>query len=859
MRIISLEITNYRSLKKLTLSELDDHGVILISGENEQGKSTVVEALNNVLWTKYSSKNASVRAAKTINGTEPPEVRLHARMGSTEFVIYKRFINRPAATLEIISPRKANYSDNEADDKLRELLADNLDVDLAKAMFITPDNAGLSFQPAALGALTSALDKQSGGDSGTDATGIIAAAQQEFERYYTAKGKPRAELLAAQEALDKAQARTAEAQARVDALTHDVAEVEAHTMHKAKAEAELPGARDVLRKATEELEAAVAASEVADGARKQWDLARTNLELVTERLTARRELVATVQAHAAELTALEAQLEEIAEAAQAEAARVEEANKAHLEAVEKRNVARERRGEAQDIVRLAKIKKQSDEDAALLEELSALEVPEVPTTKVTKDALEQIAAAAEDLRVAARAVEMAAPKVEVSAAEPTTISRDDEDLSVDSTPQQFVAAAATTLRIGGVSVRIDPGDVVDSRHVELAQAHLDGLLARVGCLSLEAARLELEQVEAATAQADEVRKRRNVLLKDRSIDSLRESVEAARTMLADAEVPEVGEAEKALEQAEVAVDAAQQEADAAQARVHGLSERPAAAKLERFSGGLERVKQQLEAQRACLDELEKTQSLEDLESSFDSAQRAEAEKKVVFEQAAAEACKIDVDIAKRTVQAAAAKEEKVAARILESDYALARLEGAIAQAAGSAEELDLARSEEEIAARHHERVARRAQAARLLLETLLKHRDEARRKYEAPFIAELEKLARPVFGTEVSFTLNDNLDVVSRTIEGVTVEVDQLSEGAKEQLSLLTRFAVARLVSSEGVPIIIDDQLGSTDDVRLMHMGTVVQMLGDTEQVIILTAAPARFDYISGADVREMRSIAVPV
>ena len=105
MRIISLEITNYRSLKKLTLSELDDHGVILISGENEQGKSTVVEALNNVLWTKYSSKNASVRAAKTINGTEPPEVRLHARMGSTEFVIYKRFINRPAATLEIISPR----------------------------------------------------------------------------------------------------------------------------------------------------------------------------------------------------------------------------------------------------------------------------------------------------------------------------------------------------------------------------------------------------------------------------------------------------------------------------------------------------------------------------------------------------------------------------------------------------------------------------------------------------------------------------------------------------------------------------------------------------------------------------------
>ena len=58
MRIHSLEIKNVRGIEHLVLDDLPETGVVVIHGENEAGKSTIVEALDVVLTEKHPGSAA---------------------------------------------------------------------------------------------------------------------------------------------------------------------------------------------------------------------------------------------------------------------------------------------------------------------------------------------------------------------------------------------------------------------------------------------------------------------------------------------------------------------------------------------------------------------------------------------------------------------------------------------------------------------------------------------------------------------------------------------------------------------------------------------------------------------------------
>lgn len=161
----------------------------------------------------------------------------------------------------------------------------------------------------------------------------------------------------------------------------------------------------------------------------------------------------------------------------------------------------------------------------------------------------------------------------------------------------------------------------------------------------------------------------------------------------------------------------------------------------------------------------------------------------------------------------------------------------------------------EVAERRLNSVKRRAEASKLLFETLVRNRDEARRQYAQPFVEQLVRLAAPVFGTEVSFSLDENLSVVARTSGNKTVAVKDLSGGAQEQLAILTRFAVAGLVSDESVPVFVDDALGSTDTTRQQLMAMLFSELGKRMQVFVLTCVPDRYSYVVGKHQYEMAEL----
>ena len=143
------------------------------------------------------------------------------------------------------------------------------------------------------------------------------------------------------------------------------------------------------------------------------------------------------------------------------------------------------------------------------------------------------------------------------------------------------------------------------------------------------------------------------------------------------------------------------------------------------------------------------------------------------------------------------------------------------------------------------RLLRRAGAAKLLFDTLKIERDTTRRTYVAPLREGIERLGRHVFGHTVRVEVDENLQIVNRTMDGITVALEQLSNGAQEQMGLLVRLAAAQIVAKDGgVPLVLDDALGSSDQGRLESMGAVLRIASQDIQTIILTCAPERYIHV---------------
>ena len=216
---------------------------------------------------------------------------------------------------------------------------------------------------------------------------------------------------------------------------------------------------------------------------------------------------------------------------------------------------------------------------------------------------------------------------------------------------------------------------------------------------------------------------------------------------------------------------------------------------------------------------------------------------------------VDLDTANSLVEGAQSHLDYLTDRIQRCEVDLGRLSSEVNFHSGAAERAQQATAAVEMARAVYESVDKRAQAARYLRELLLKHRDAARQRYAAPFVAALSQLARTVYGGDITFELDDGLRVTTRTQDNETVSLASLSGGAREQLAILTRFAIAQLVGPESVPVIVDDALGSTDAHRLQLMDTLFSHVGRDNQVLVFTCMPERYSRVPGRDERDIASL----
>lgn len=121
----------------------------------------------------------------------------------------------------------------------------------------------------------------------------------------------------------------------------------------------------------------------------------------------------------------------------------------------------------------------------------------------------------------------------------------------------------------------------------------------------------------------------------------------------------------------------------------------------------------------------------------------------------------------------------------------------------------------------------------LLRDTLVVTQTRLRDAYTAPVTQELAPLlSRVIPGAEAG--LGDSLGVDTVLRDGKVEKIGQLSGGTQEQFAILTRLAYARLLARSGAsaPVILDDALVYADDARRDAMFDVLGLVSSGEMPI---------------------------
>jgi hypothetical protein len=868
MKLHRLVLKNYRGIEHREI-DFPDHGVVVISGANEIGKSSMVEALDLLLESRDRSTKKEVKQVKPTHADVGSEVTAEIGTGPYRFVYHKRFHKKCETQLTVLEPRREQHSGDEAHDRVQAMLAETVDTELWRAQRVLQSASTDAVNLSGCDALTRALDVAAGDAaalSGTEPL-LIDRIDTEYARYFTPTGRPTGEWTAAIKALEAANAEVeqcAAAVAEVDdrvqrhaTLTVELAQLAQRQQKASARQAAAEAAADAITALAEQVREAELIAAAATATSTASTAAHTERERLRTETDSRTAAVTALEADAREAAQAQAMARDVATEADAV---VEQANQDLAAAEERAETARRqvddlaRREEAQRLIsKLAKI------DAALSERDEIAK--ELSTITVTDDLLRQIEQAA------------------------GAVDRTEGQLALVSATVEFVAAADIELIIGDQLVSLPVGHTWSTVANTATEVEIPGIVtARVtpGTSALDiqekyAAAQEKLAVALTSAQVDDLTAARQADQRRRELQSTRDQLTATLTgLLGDDDVEQLRFRLAELHSLpalpdDVDAGAARGEllealAARAQAGVDCETHRKVAAlamsKLTEVSTQATRLQDKLVTQRAELavvvDRLTQQRATvaDDrlaaaAEADLSAAQTAAARVTELAEQLAAAAPDAVAAELTQAVEAAAVLRERhdEIARTLHEIASQLMVFGT----EGRKGKLDAAEIQYEHARDEHDRVGRRARAVQLLREVMVRHRDTTRLRYVEPFRSELQRLGRPVFGPSFEVDIDSDLCILNRTLDGCTVPYESLSGGAKEQLGILARLAGAALVAKEdAVPILIDDALGFTDPQRLVKMATVFNTLGERGQVIVLTCTPGRYDGMKDAQRIEL-------
>jgi AAA ATPase-like protein len=275
MKLHRLVLTNYRGITHRDI-EFPDRGVVVVSGPNETGKTSMLEALDLLLESKDRSSKKEVKQVKPTHADVGAEVIAEISAGPYRFVYRKRFHKKPETELTVLAPRREQLTGDEAHERVRAMLAETVDLDLWQAQRVLQSAPMSAADLSGCNSLSRALDVAAGEVddaaappaecAGTVDALLIDRVEQEYRRYFTSTGRPTGEWAAA-----TARVRTADEEVARAAAA--VAEVDEGVRRHVTLSAELSTLADESSTAAEQLENTRKASHAVTALRAELEQA----------------------------------------------------------------------------------------------------------------------------------------------------------------------------------------------------------------------------------------------------------------------------------------------------------------------------------------------------------------------------------------------------------------------------------------------------------------------------------------------------------------------------------------------------------------------------------------------------------
>ena len=275
MKLHRLVLTNYRGITHREI-EFPDRGVVVVSGANEVGKSSMIEALDLLLEAKDRSTKKEVKQVKPTHADVGAEITAEISTGPYRFIYHKRFHKRAETRLTVLAPRREQLTGDEAHERVRVLLDKTVDLELWRAQRVLQAASTAAVDLSGCDALSRALDVAAGEAvslSGAEPL-LIDRIDAEYLRYFTPTGRPTGEWAAVVNRLraaDDEVGRCAAAVAEVDdavrrhaALTEDLARLAAQRAEATKRLTTARAAADAVAELTRQLMQAEVVSAAAD-------------------------------------------------------------------------------------------------------------------------------------------------------------------------------------------------------------------------------------------------------------------------------------------------------------------------------------------------------------------------------------------------------------------------------------------------------------------------------------------------------------------------------------------------------------------------------------------------------------------
>ncbi|GAA3122594.1 AAA family ATPase [Kribbella aluminosa] len=203
-------------------------GTTVVVGDNEVGKSSLVEAFGLIFDLPDDSKSTRIRDIQPVGQDVGPEVTVELSLGGRELTYAKRWLKNRSTELTAVEPdgRRRSWTGREAHNEAERLFHENVDPVLWQTLMVSQGQSLVLPTPADAEPLITAVTAESGTPVDGASMPLVTAVEHEYLRYWTPRGKPTGDFARSAKAVAAAELAARQALQAMDEVQSDIRRAE---------------------------------------------------------------------------------------------------------------------------------------------------------------------------------------------------------------------------------------------------------------------------------------------------------------------------------------------------------------------------------------------------------------------------------------------------------------------------------------------------------------------------------------------------------------------------------------------------------------------------------------------------------